>query len=325
LNLSRTWQFFGTQVAALCLVNVGLLAPVQAATDGLSGTVWQLVQFQGGSGQILRPDDGSNYTVEFKADSTVVVRLDCHRGRGTWVSRSTAQLELSPLALTRATCAQTSLHDQVTKQWTFIRSYVFRNTHLFLSLMADGGTYEFEPASTEAARSIPESWLDESMPASWNTPGAAIPSAPKMEELVDSRCRTHARAPDSEADKRLADLGWDLIGGYQGGWGILVIQGAAGYDGMCRPRAYQDFVFLRGVFAGTLSPRTMDARADGALNRVTLQDRRRLVVEYWRYTAADPLCCPSKTTSVEFELGSDPAVVRPVSLSTSSGARGGRP
>jgi hypothetical protein len=183
--------------------------------------------------------------------------------------------------------------------------------------MADGGTYEFEPANSEAARSIPESWLDESKPASWNAPGAAIPSAPKMEEPVDPRCLSHTRAPESEADKRLADLGWDLIGGYQGGWGILVIQGAAGYDGMCRPRAYQDFVFLGGAFAGTLSPRTMDARADGALNRVTLQEGRRLVAEYARYTAADALCCPSRTTSVVFEIGSDQAVVRPVSLSTS--------
>jgi hypothetical protein len=138
-----------------------------------------------------------------------------------------------------------------------------------------------------------------------------------MEEPVDPRCLSHTRAPESEADKRLADLGWDLIGGYQGGWGILVIQGAAGYDGMCRPRAYQDFVFLGGAFAGTLSPRTMDARADGALNRVTLQEGRRLVAEYARYTAADALCCPSRTTSVVFEIGSDQAVVRPVSLSTS--------
>jgi hypothetical protein len=139
-----------------------------------------------------------------------------------------------------------------------------------------------------------------------------------MEKMVDPRCETHTRVPESEADKQLTDLGWDLIGGYQGGWGILVIQGAAGYDGMCRPRAYQDFVFLHGVFAGTLSPSTMDARGDGALNRVTLQDDRRLVAEYARYTAADALCCPSRTTNVVFEIGSDQAVVRPVSLSNSS-------
>jgi para-nitrobenzyl esterase len=31
------------------------------------------------------------------------------------------------------------------KQWGFIRSYVIRDGHLCLSLMADGGIYEFEP------------------------------------------------------------------------------------------------------------------------------------------------------------------------------------
>ena len=314
MNRSKTWQLPRAWVAALCLSNVGFPASVQAATESLSGTVWQLVQFHGAGGQILRPDDASNYSVEFKADSTVAVRLDCHRGRGTWTSRSTAELELGPLALTRGACPQTALGEQIARQWTLIRSYVLRETHLFLTV--DGGSYEFEPGNS-AARPIPVSWLDASKPTSWNTPGSAIPSAPRMPEPIDLRCRTQARAPETGADTQLADRGWDLVGGYQGGWGILVIQGAAGYDGMCRPRAYQDFVFLRGVFAGTLSPGVMDARADGALKRVTLQSGQRLVVEYARYSAVDPLCCPSKATTVEFEIGSDEGVVRPLSLSTS--------
>jgi para-nitrobenzyl esterase len=31
------------------------------------------------------------------------------------------------------------------KDWPYVRSYVLRNGHLFLSLMADGGVYELEP------------------------------------------------------------------------------------------------------------------------------------------------------------------------------------
>ena len=43
-----------------------------------------------------------------------------------------------------------SLHDQIVKQWENIRSYVMKDGHLFLALMADGGIYEFEPrASTK--------------------------------------------------------------------------------------------------------------------------------------------------------------------------------
>jgi hypothetical protein len=121
-----------------------------------------------------------------------------------------------------------------------------------------------------------------------------------------------------DEDTRVRNRGWDLVGGYQGGWQMLVIRGTAGYDGMCRPRQYQDFVFVRGVFAGTLSPHVMDSRSDGALGRVTLQARGQLTAEYHRYSAADPLCCPSRTTSVVFDISDDPPIAQPVSASSSS-------
>jgi LppP/LprE lipoprotein/META domain-containing protein len=320
--------------------------PARAVPEGLAGTAWRLVQYQDGAGRILEPDDQSDYTVEFKTDSTVAMHLDCHRGRGTWVSRSASQLELGPIAFTRADCPRTPLYDQITRQWASVRSYVLRDKHLFLSLTAGGGSYELEPenvaaaqsqgvASTQgvapgrvaghphaqepskAARSPPPSWLEDARPLSWNKPGAMIPTAPHIEGPVEARCRSLARAPELEADRQLTGLGWDLIGAYQGGWGILVIQGAAGYDGMCRPRAYQEFVFVRGVFAGTLSPLPMDSRSDGALNRVILQDGRRLIADYARYTPNDALCCPSRTASVVFELEPD-STPRPVSVTASS-------
>jgi para-nitrobenzyl esterase len=50
------------------------------------------------------------------------------------------------MALTRAMCPPESLHDQLVKHWPYVRSYVIRGGHLHLSLMADGGIYEFEPA-----------------------------------------------------------------------------------------------------------------------------------------------------------------------------------
>ena len=50
--------------------------------------------------------------------------------------------EFGPLALTRAQCPPGSLHDQIVKQWTYIRSYVMKEGHLFLALIADGGIYE---------------------------------------------------------------------------------------------------------------------------------------------------------------------------------------
>jgi para-nitrobenzyl esterase len=89
----------------------------------------------------IRPDadDGTKYTIEFGADGRLNARIDCNRGRGTWTSSGSNQLQFGPLALTRATCPAGSLHDHIVKQWNYIRSYLIRDRHLFLSLMADGG------------------------------------------------------------------------------------------------------------------------------------------------------------------------------------------
>ena len=113
----------------------------------LANTAWRLVGFEGGDGTRLTPDDPSKYTIEFDADSNLAVRFDCNRGRGAWKA-SGSSLEFGPLALTRAMCPPGSLHDHLVKQWPYIRSWLIRDGHLHLSLMADGGIYEFEPGAT---------------------------------------------------------------------------------------------------------------------------------------------------------------------------------
>lgn len=160
------------------------------------------------------------------------------------------------------------------------------------------------------------SWLDGETLASWNAPGQAIPTAPEMES-ANPRCKELVRSPQLREDEMVRNRGWDLVGAFQGGWNIVVISAAAGYDGMCRPLHYQSFVFVRGAFAGTLSPQPMDSRSDGALGQVWLQSRTQLTAEYSRYEESDALCCPSRRTSVVFEIPIDTAVVRPVSATTS--------
>ena len=131
----------------LLLAACAAVAPTlsQSATPNLSGTSWQLVKFQGSDDKTLTPDDKTKYTIQFNTDGVLSARIDCNRGRGTWKSSGASQLQLGPLALTRAMCPPGSLHDQIVKHWNFIRSYIIRDGHLFLSLMADGGIYEFEP------------------------------------------------------------------------------------------------------------------------------------------------------------------------------------
>jgi para-nitrobenzyl esterase len=118
--------------------------PPYSAAESLGGTSWQLVKFQGSDGTVLRPDDKAKYTFAFGADGSLSARIDCNRGRGTWKSAAKNQLELGAMALTRAACAPGSLHDHIVKQLPFIRSYVIKDGRLFLSMMADGGIYEFE-------------------------------------------------------------------------------------------------------------------------------------------------------------------------------------
>lgn len=117
----------------------------QTPPERVGGTSWQLMRFQSSDGTVLTPDDRAKYTIAFADDSSLSVRFDCNRGRGTWKSAGPGQIEFGPLALTRAMCPPGSPHDHMVKQWPFVRSYVIKEKHLFLSLMADGGTFEFEP------------------------------------------------------------------------------------------------------------------------------------------------------------------------------------
>jgi heat shock protein HslJ len=138
----------GTRLAVFVAGSQGTTG---SAHDLLDGTSWQLVRFQGGDGSVVTPDDRAKYTVAFEAKGSVAARVDCNRGRGTWKSSGASQMQFGPLALTRAKCPPGSLHDQIVKQWGNIRSYVLKDGHLFLSLMADGGIYEFEPVGGKSA------------------------------------------------------------------------------------------------------------------------------------------------------------------------------
>jgi uncharacterized lipoprotein YbaY/heat shock protein HslJ len=141
-------------LAALLLVlacSAHAQPPSRNATADLGDTAWQLVKFQGSDDATLIPDSKAKYTVAFGADGRVSVRIDCNRGSGTWKSPGSNQLGLGPLALARAMCPPAPLTDRIVKDWEFVRSYTLKDGHLFLSLMADGGSYEFEPVTREGS------------------------------------------------------------------------------------------------------------------------------------------------------------------------------
>jgi heat shock protein HslJ len=133
----------------ICAASTRAEMPRAGALSDLSGPTWQLVQFQSSDGRTLVPADKSKYTLAFKTDGTVAVRVDCNRGHGTWKSAQHNQLEFGPLALTRMACPPAPVTDRLAADWQNVRSYTMKDGHLFLALMADGGVYEFEPQSPQ--------------------------------------------------------------------------------------------------------------------------------------------------------------------------------
>ena len=185
-------------------------------------------------------------------------------------------------------------------------------------------------ATTTAALAQGATWLD-SVPKNWNVLGlAAPPKAPPLQN-ANPNCRTREVAPSNAEDSQLAGMGWKLESYWpalQSG-DLTLVTALADYDGMCRPLAFNVFVFAGGTYAGTLSPVTMNSRTDGVLDTpngksgVTVQPDGTIQAVFTRYAATDPLCCPSRgTTNVTYRvqtLNGGPVVV-PVALKSTSGA-----
>jgi uncharacterized protein len=134
-----TW--FGTKLVC----RPAAAATTNAQRMALNGTAWQLVEFQSSDDTTLAPSGKDIYTLTFQDDGQLLIRSDCNRGQATWKSADQVSLSIGLVALTRAMCPDTPLQRRFVRDLDFVRSYVVRDGHLFLSLMADGGIYQFEP------------------------------------------------------------------------------------------------------------------------------------------------------------------------------------
>jgi hypothetical protein len=164
-------------------------------------------------------------------------------------------------------------------------------------------------------------WLDRPL-TSWNKAGDPVPKPPSLEEsksAVTSRCRL-APAVSTAAERAADAAGWipflnfdqQLIEG-----DVEIVGGMRGADGMCRPEAYNLFVFVGGRFAGLLSPTPMTSRLDGSSGAVRLRPPD-ISAEFARYASTDPLCCPSSRVTVRYRVDrtGDHAVVVPIEVRT---------
>lgn len=147
----------GAMVAAFLLLagapwGSRAVASEAQAKSRLAGTTWRLVEFQSmdDATGTIRPDDPALYTMQLGADGSVNMRLNCNRANGTWTIEpgadpSSGGFEFGPLATTKALCPPPSLDELVAQQAPYIRGYLLKNGRLYLSLMADGGIFAWEP------------------------------------------------------------------------------------------------------------------------------------------------------------------------------------
>lgn len=146
----------------ICLyLMIGQLSANESSNEELKGTQWQLVEFQSmdDATGILRPDDPSRYTMHLNSNGTVNMQLNCNRANGKWTFKRSSdgrsgQFTFGPIAVTRALCPPPSMDEHIVSQAPYVRGYLLKDGRLYLSLMADGGIYTWEPLNHDKAENI---------------------------------------------------------------------------------------------------------------------------------------------------------------------------
>jgi hypothetical protein len=84
--------------------------------------------------------------------------------------------------------------------------------------------------------------------------------------------------------------------------GIEVVGGMTSATPGCAPERFNLFVFVGGVFAGTVSPMPMTPSRDGAAGAVRITGADTITVEFARYKPGDAECCPSSRERATYRI-----------------------
>jgi heat shock protein HslJ len=118
---------------------------------------WELISIQSmdDAQGTLRIADPAAFTLQLGTDGRATLKLDCNRGTATWKATpagdgNSGQFTFGPVAGTRALCPPPHMDQRIVRDLAYVRGYLLRDGKLYLSLMADGGIYEWRPRAAAA-------------------------------------------------------------------------------------------------------------------------------------------------------------------------------
>ena len=124
-----------------------------AGVGTLTGTKWELVQFQSAEDSIgtIKPDDPSHYTMELMPGGQLAMQLNCNRASGRWEARAASptdgQISFIAPVMTRAMCLGPTMDERIARDLEFVTSYRLIGDTLNLALKADSGIYTWRRLS----------------------------------------------------------------------------------------------------------------------------------------------------------------------------------
>ena len=127
----------------------------QADANPFAGTTWQLLSIQSmdDAQGVTKVADPGRFTLSFGNDGRAAFVLDCNRGNGDYKvapasDGNSGTISFGPIAATRALCPPPHLDERVARDMAYVRGYLLKEGRLYLTLMADGGIYEWAPVHT---------------------------------------------------------------------------------------------------------------------------------------------------------------------------------
>jgi heat shock protein HslJ len=140
--LTRATSYrFDPEVGALLLRGEDGVIQLQPI---LPGVVWQWQGNLSSTGEVtIRPDDPSQYTVEFLADGTLALQADCNHATGN-VILTGSQLDLQIGGVSELACPSGSLMTPFLADLDQVVSYTIQQT-LTLALSGGNGVMQFAP------------------------------------------------------------------------------------------------------------------------------------------------------------------------------------